>query len=143
MVWGINGMYSQLTPEKQAVVDKIFDKYQPQFTQLRDQIWAKHATLQAMVNGGNADEKKISKLTTDITNLRDTMFDTREAMRAELEKATGIVAFDGRGRGYRGDCYGPGSGRGQGRGFNGDCYGQGRGFGGDGYGQRGSGPGMN
>ncbi|WP_319541919.1 periplasmic heavy metal sensor [uncultured Pseudodesulfovibrio sp.] len=115
---GGNGVYSQLTPEKQVAVDKIFDKYQPKFTELRDQIWAKHATLQAMVNGGNADEQKISKLTTDITKLRDQMRDTRDAMQVELEKETGIVAFNGRGQG-----------RGQGRGYNGDCYGQGGGAG--------------
>ncbi|BDQ37453.1 zinc resistance-associated protein [Pseudodesulfovibrio nedwellii] len=126
---GGNGVYSQLTPEKQVAVDKIFDKYQPKFTELRDQMWAKHATLQAMVNGGNADEQKITKLTTDMTKLRAQMRDTRDSMRAELEKETGIVAFNGRGPGQR-----------QGRGYNGDCYGQGRG---DGYNCNGQGPRFN
>ena len=112
-----NGAYSQLTPEKQQAVDVIFDKYEPKFDELRTQMWAKHSVLQAMVNGGDADEKKISGLVADITKLRDQMRDTRDAMRAELEKETGIVGFGGRGRGGcgyvqgRGQGYGDGSGK--------------------------------
>ncbi|NDV18855.1 periplasmic heavy metal sensor [Pseudodesulfovibrio sp. JC047] len=115
----VYGMYNQLTPEKQAAVDTIVDKYQPKMTAMRDQIRAKHTTLQAMVNGGNADEQKITALTKDISSLRDQMRDTRDAMHAELEKETGIVAFNERGRGYAGDCYGQGRGAGHGYGGHG------------------------
>lgn len=124
-----NGMYSQLTPEKQAAVDAIYAKYEPKFKELRTQMWTKHSTLQAMVNGGNADEKKIAALTSELTDLRDKIGDTRDAMRAEIEKETGIVALNGRGNGRGcsgGDC-GYGQGRGQGRGQNG-CPGYGQGW---------------
>lgn len=106
---GGNGVYSQLTPEKQAQVDKIYEKYSPRFQEMRDQMWAKHATLQAMVNSGNADEAKIGKLTSEITNLRNDMHDLRVKMGDELEKTTGIAAFNG-----RGNCPGFGQGRGHG-----------------------------
>lgn len=121
-----NGVYSQLTPEKQAAVDSIYNKYEPKFDELRTQMWTKHATLQALVNGGNADEKKIAGLTSELTKLRDQMWDTRNAMRAELEKETGIVAYNGRGQGRGcagGDC-GYGQGRGQGRGQGCPGFGQ-------------------
>lgn len=117
-----NRAYSQLTPEKQEAVDAIYEKYSPKFDELRTQMWTNHSVLQAMINGGNADEKKIAKLTSEMTDLRDQMRDTRDAMRAELEKETGIVAFGGRGngRGYNGGDCGFGQGYGQGRG-QGNC----------------------
>ena len=98
--FGSNSAYSQLTPEKQAAVKKIVESYTPKFNELRNQMWTKHATLQAMVNGGDADEKKIGKLTTEITSLRDQMSDMHDTMVAELEKETGIIAFG------RGGCSG-------------------------------------
>lgn len=101
--------YSQLTPEKQAAVDKIVESYSKQFTELRDQMWTKHATLQAMVNGGNADEAKIGKLTSEISGLRTQMWDLRDKMSAELEAETGIAGF------ARGASCPGGGQRGQGR----------------------------
>jgi zinc resistance-associated protein len=119
--FGPAAAYSQLTPEKQAEVKAVVDKYEPQFETVRNQIWAKRSVLQAMVNGGKADEQAITKLVTDISSLRNKMRDLRASMSDELVKATGIAAF--------GACPGPGYGRGfdaddapmQGRGM----YGQG------------------
>lgn len=120
-----NGAYSQLTPEKRQAVDAIIDKYNVKADELRASIWVKHSVLQAMINGGDANEKKIAGLVADITKLRDQMRDNREAMRAELEKETGIVAFGG--RGFRpGQGRGPGMGNGQGPGMG---PGMGRGMG--------------
>ena len=122
---GPNGLYTQLSPEKQAAVDSIYDKYSPQFTELRNQMWTKRATLQAMVNGGNADEAKIGQLTTDISNLRQKMWDMRDAMSNDLTKETGIIAGNGFGScpGYgQTSCPGNGSGHGFG---DGPGYGRG------------------
>jgi zinc resistance-associated protein len=134
--YGPGAAFSQLTPEKQAEAKAVVDKYQPQFETIRNQIWAKRSVLQAMVNGGKADEKAITKLVTDISNLRNEMRDQRSAMSEELVKATGIAAF--------GACPGPGYGRdfdgGRGHGMYGQgMYGQG--MNGQGYG-RGMGRGM-
>lgn len=113
---GANSAYSQLTPEKQAAVDKIVEKYSDQFSNLRTEMWTKHSTLQAMVNGGNADEAKIGKLTTELRDLRDKMVDLRAKMSDELVAETGIQSF-----GAAGGC--PAYGQGN---RNANCYGQGK-----------------
>ncbi|WP_187170417.1 Spy/CpxP family protein refolding chaperone [Salidesulfovibrio onnuriiensis] len=112
--------YDNLTPEKQKAVDVIVDKYRTQQQDLRDQLWAKQATLEAMINGGNADEAKITKLIGQMRDIRTKMGANRDAMRAELEKETGIVLPNrgcGRGGFGPGTCYdNDGQGRGQGNG---------------------------
>jgi zinc resistance-associated protein len=126
---GYGAAYSQLTPEKQAEVKAVVDKYQPQFETVRNQIWAKRSVLQAMINGGQADEKAITKLVTDISSLRNKLRDLRGAMSDELVKTTGIASF--------GTCPGPGYGRGfdgddgpfQGRGMHGPGMMNGQGMG--------------
>jgi len=93
--YGANNAYSQLTPEKQAAVESIFKKYDGQFTELRNKMLTKHSMLQAMVNGGDANEKKIGQLTADIGNLQTQMLDLRESMGKDIEKETGIAAAAG------------------------------------------------
>lgn len=127
--YGPGAAYSQLTPEKQAEVKAVVDKYEPQFETVRTQIWAKRSVLQAMINGGKADEQAITKLVTDISSLRNKMRDLRASMAEELVKTTGIAAF--------GSCPGPRFGQGddddgpaQGRGMYGHgMYGHGMGRG--------------
>lgn len=110
--------YDNLTPEKQQAVDSIVEKYRGEQQTLRDQMWAKHATLEAMTNGGNADEAKITKLISQMRDIRTKMQANRDAMRAELEKETGMVLPN---RGNNRGKYGPGTcsnydGQGRGRG---------------------------
>lgn len=116
-----NGPFSQLTPEKQEEVKKIFDKYDAEFDGLRVKMQTKYAVLQAMVNGGEADEAKIGKLTQDISDLHNKVRDTREAMAQEVEKTTGLKFPLGRG-GCQSGCARGGQGGPQ------QCpgYGQGR-----------------
>jgi zinc resistance-associated protein len=138
--YGQGNAYGQLAPEKQKAVEVIFEKYDAKFDDLRTQMWTKRSVLQAMINGGNADEKKIAGLASDLNKLRDQMRDTRLAMNAELEKETGLVGFGrGFGRGFgpgSGNCPGFNDGRGYGR------MGPGYGHMGSGYGRMGNGPGM-
>lgn len=110
---GPNAGYSQLTPEKQAAVQAVYDKYEPKFTEVRDAMWTKHAVLQAMINNGDSNEAKIGKLTAEMTSLRNQMRDLRIAMDKEVSEITGVASW--RGRGYA--CDGPGFGRGQMRGY--------------------------
>ena len=135
---GLGGLYAQLTPEKKAAVDKIFESYRGKFSEVRDAMRTKHAVLQAMVNGGQADEKKIGKVVSDMSALRDKMFDLRKSLRDDLSKELGIdlaqSGFGGPGCGGFGpglgpdDCpaYGQGDGQGYGHGY--------------GHGMRGDGP---
>lgn len=117
--------FSQLTPEKQAEVDAIMQKYEPKFDELRTAMWTKHSVLQAMINDGDSNEKKMGKLTAEMTTLKTQMRDMRTAMSEELTTATGIDLSQvrgGRGRGcggYQQSCagnYGGGFQRGQGYG---------------------------
>lgn len=121
--WGGQSGYSQLSPEKQQAVDKIYEKYTARFNELRTNMWSKHATLQAMVNGGDADEQKIAKLTKEITEAKDKMWQLRKDMSEELVAETGITAGSGYGScpGY-GQASCPGYGGGNGRGFQGGRY---------------------
>ncbi|WP_018123793.1 periplasmic heavy metal sensor [Desulfovibrio oxyclinae] len=92
-----NGFYSQLTPEKQAAVDGIFEKYRAKQIELRDKARAAHIKLEAFANSGNPDEKRIDALVADLTDIREQMWDNRAAMSKEIEAETGL-RFDGRGR---------------------------------------------
>jgi zinc resistance-associated protein len=129
--WEGQNPYSQLTPEKQAAAKAIFDKYDAQIDTVRDTLWTKHATMEAMINGGKADEKKLGALVSDIRTLRDKMQELRASMHEELAKETGIEPRFGRqGRGGGPEScpgYGQGYGRGQGcDGGIGPCGGRGR-----------------
>ena len=119
--------YAALSPEKQAAVNKILDKHHVKLQELRDQIWAKHTELQALSQSGKAERSDIQSLIADIAKLRTAMNSERDALRAELEKETGIKAF---GRGYHRGGMGGGMGGGYG-----DCgYGPRGGMMGGGYG---------
>jgi zinc resistance-associated protein len=121
-----------LTPEKRAAVQKIFEAHQEKLYELREQIWAKHAELQALTASGKAERGDIQSLVGDIGKLRNAMHQERQAIRKEIETQTGIKGF------------GPGGFH---HGFGGYGYG-GCGDGGCGYGSqgkgmgRGMGPGM-
>jgi zinc resistance-associated protein len=115
-----------LTPEKQAAVAKIVDKHHAKLVELREKIWAKHTELQALSRAGKAEKSDIQALIADISKLRATMNEERDALRAEIEKETGIKAY---GRGYHRGGYG-GMGAG-------DCSGSGDCNGGKGFGPRG------
>lgn len=120
-----------LTPEKQAAVEKIVDKHHVKLVELREQIWAKQTELQALSRSGKAERSDIQSLISDISKLRTATNTERDAMRAEIEKETGIKAF---GRGFH-RSGGPGAGMGMGMGAgcpgpsSGDCPGAGSGFG--------------
>lgn len=122
---GARNLQPTLTPEKQAAVEKIVDKHHVKLVELREQIWAKQTELQALSRSGKAERSDIQSLVNEISKLRTATNAERDAMRAEIEKETGIKAF---GRGFhRGGGFGPGAGMGYGAGEgcpglnSGDC----------------------
>lgn len=108
-----------LTPEKQAAVAKIVDKHHAKLVELREKIWAKHTELTALSRAGKAEKSDIQSLIADISKLRATMNEERDALRTEIEKETGIKAY---GRGYHRGGMDGGMGGGMGAG---DCSGGG------------------
>lgn len=114
-----------LTPEKQAAVSQIVDKHHVKLIELREKIWAKHTELQALSQSGKAEKSDIQSLIGDISKLRAAMNAERDAMRAEIEKETGIKGY---GRGYHGGGMGGGMGEGC-PSMGGDCGQRGGGMG--------------
>lgn len=117
---------NQPTAEQRATIQKIVDAHQEKLYELREKIWAKHAELQALSNSGKAEKSDIQSLVADISKLRDAMNKERLAIRADIEKQTGLKGYGyhhGGGYGYGGACgddCGPGYG-GKGFGRGGAC----------------------
>jgi zinc resistance-associated protein len=113
------GWRANIPAEKAEAVKAIVDKHQAAAEELRDQLWAKKAELNALVDSGKATRKDIHELVGDITELRAKMRTDRRSMAEELSKATGqpvemfLAGPGGPGFGPRGA-----GGRGPGMGFN-------------------------
>lgn len=123
-----NAPVDQLTPEKQAAVDKIMEKFQQKQLQLRDKASAAHIKLEALSNSGNVDEGRIDSLVAELSKIRTQMWENRTAMAKEIEAETGIQFQGRRGPGY-GPGYCAGYGNGGGRGYHGYGHDGGRGHG--------------
>lgn len=87
---GMGSFYANLTPEKQAAVDKIFEKHQKKFTELREQYWAKSTELDALTRAGKAEKGDIQALVADLGKIRAQIDQEREALGAEVSKETGV-----------------------------------------------------
>jgi zinc resistance-associated protein len=113
---------NQPTAEQRATIQKIVDAHQDKIYELREKIWAKHTELQALSNSGKAEKSDIQSLVADISKLRDAMNKERLAMRADIEKQTGLKGYGYHRGGMGGACgddCGPGyGGKGFGRGMN-------------------------
>jgi zinc resistance-associated protein len=114
---------ANVTPEQRATIQKIIDAHQDKLYDLREKVWAKQSELQALSTSGKAEKSDIQSLIADISKLREGMHQERLAIRAEIEKQTGLKAFgpggyhNGMGMGYgAADCSGGGYGRGGGMG---------------------------
>jgi len=111
-----------LSPEKAASAEKIYDRGQAKIQPLRDNLYAKRLELNALSQNPNTKPATIKALAQDITELRQDIREQREIMSNNLEKETGIRA--GYHRGGRGMM-----GGGRGMMGNGDCGGMGGGYG--------------
>lgn len=111
---GPRQIFEQLTPEKQQEVKAIFEKHQDEIQNIRTQMWAKRTELNALVDSGKADQKTITKLVKEMTDLRTKRFDLRKQVDDEIETATGIaMPLRGCGFGFGGRDFddGPRNGR--------------------------------
>jgi zinc resistance-associated protein len=112
---GFGAFYSQLAPEKRQAVDAIFSRHEQTLFDLRQELWARNTELSALMDSGQADEKAVRALTTQIVDLRTRQNVELKALREEISKETGLTLP---GRGPAASCCddGPGSGPGRGRG---------------------------
>ncbi len=92
----MGGSMSGLTPEKQAVVQKLYNEHYTATAQLRQQLFTKQSELNAQLYGGATDDKKVQALTKEINDLLAKMYDAQVALQNQLTKE-GIPAMGGMG----------------------------------------------
>ncbi|SFL50696.1 zinc resistance-associated protein [Desulfomicrobium norvegicum] len=99
-----HGTMGGMTPEKQAVMQKLHADYDAATADLRKQLFAKESELNAELYGERTDEKKVEALTNDINALNAKIFAERIRMHKVMAKE-GIMPMGGKGMmGGMGDC---------------------------------------
>ena len=99
-----HGTMGGMTPEKQAVMQKLHADYDAATADLRKQLFAKESELNAELYGENTDEKKVEALTNDLNALNAKIFAERIKMHKAMAKE-GFMPMGGKGMmGGKGDC---------------------------------------
>ena len=125
--------FSALTPEKatafRALQREFRDKTQP----IREQIWVKNTSLQALSANGKSEPQQLLALVTEISALRSQLYTEHTAFAERVKKDIGIdmPMHGGMGMGM-GMGMGKGDGMGSGWGHRGGGHGGRGGFGGGG-----------
>lgn len=95
----------QLTEQERTQLDEARDKFFEQTKDLKDQIYAKHTTLNEELAKETPDTKKASKLQSEISDLKKQLDQKRLEHRLEVKKINpqlGAGYGYGRGQGGRG-----------------------------------------
>ena len=117
--------YSQLTPEKQAEVEKLVQEHTDAMAQLREQLYAKRLELDALSGNANVQPEYISKLSAEIAHLQAQIRNDGRAFRDLLSEKTGLAhipGYEGRGCARNGMSGYHGNGEGCGRGGMGSFH---------------------
>ncbi|MBU1003605.1 MAG: periplasmic heavy metal sensor [Proteobacteria bacterium] len=118
---GAIGAAQTLTPEQQQQLDTLQNDFFARTETLRQETYAKHLELEALLAATKMDKGKIEAVTKQLVDLKGKMFQESVTFREKVREA-GIQDF-GRGRGFCGRS-------GQGKGATpGNCPGQGQGNG--------------
>ena len=100
------GGMREMTPENRVAIERIVESHQERLYELREKLWAKHTELQALSVSGKGERSDIQGLISDISALRQSIHQERKAIRAEVEKQTGLKGYGPRdgenGRGMMG-----------------------------------------
>jgi zinc resistance-associated protein len=107
--YGQGGMV-QLTPEKQAVFQKLHDAFAAKTAQLRATLGVKMAELNALAVAPTPDQAKIEALAKEIGELKGKLLVERTQFRIQVDKEVGPGVMGGWGghRGMRGGMGGCG-----------------------------------
>jgi zinc resistance-associated protein len=97
---GGQAAYDSLTPDKQALYDKIVAEADGKMTPLRDKLFAKQAELNAMYNNPSTDPAAVGKTAGEVAQLRTQLRNLHIELSQRLEKEVGLKS--GFGRGHRG-----------------------------------------
>ncbi|BBD08934.1 zinc resistance-associated protein [Desulfovibrio ferrophilus] len=94
------GPAQTLTPEQQEKLDILQKEYFSKTQSLRQEVYAKHMELEALLAAKDADAAKVDEVTKRLVDLKGRMFEQRVEFRKQL-KELGIQNY---GRGGRGGC---------------------------------------
>ena len=91
--------YDKLTEEQRSKSDELYRKFYDETAKLRDEIWAKSAELDTLLNSANPDAAKAKALQKEISDLRAKLAQERINLRLEGQKIAPELRS---GRGYQG-----------------------------------------
>ncbi|WP_338669542.1 periplasmic heavy metal sensor [Pseudodesulfovibrio methanolicus] len=116
---GYGGGNYQLSPEQQKAYQEISAKYQAQFAKLSEQMWTKHAQLNAVLAQDKIDAGQARSLAKEIGALSAQALETRVNMLIDMrEKGFSYYGMGMMGGGMYGGMMGPGM-MGPGHGYHG------------------------
>ncbi|MDQ7836626.1 MAG: periplasmic heavy metal sensor [Humidesulfovibrio sp.] len=110
---GMGGMYG-MSPEKQAVIQKLYVEYNTATAPVRQQLFAKQSELNALYYGGTTDTKKFQTLTREIGDLNAKLYEAQMNLRNQLAKEGVPASGMGHGMGMMGGSGMGGMGMGMG-----------------------------
>lgn len=129
---GFGGWCQSLPQEQRDVVWKMMGEHRDKIEPIREQLWIKSRTLDALSGNSKAEPKDIQALVTEIASLRSQLRAEHKAFTERVKKETGL---DMPGFGYgMGGGHRFGGGKGMGGGYGCGGYGGGRHGGGHGGG---------
>jgi len=108
---GMGGMYG-MSPEKQAVIQKLYVEYNTATAPVRQQFFAKQSELSALYYSGTTDTKKFQTLTREIGDLNAKLYEAQMNLRNQLAKEGVPASGMGHGMGMGGMGMMGGSGMG-------------------------------
>ncbi|MBI5520634.1 MAG: periplasmic heavy metal sensor [Desulfovibrio sp.] len=116
---------ANLTPEKQAAVQKLYADFNSSTAPVRQQLYAKQAEMNALYASGTTDSKKYQSLSREIGDLNAKLYEAQANLRSQLVKqgvpASGMYMGGGHGGGH-GGYMGGGHGGHMGGGGHGGYY---------------------
>ena len=132
--------FMDLSPEKRTALTALAKEHREKTFPIREQLWAKATTLNALQNNPKMDPQQVTALVNEMTALRGKLHTERLAFESKVKKELGIdlPAGMGGGMGMGGGC---GAGMQGGMGKHGGWGGHRGAMGNGGY-MRGSGMGM-
>ena len=96
------GGYQNLTPEKQAAVDKLIQEHAAATNPLLEQLQAKRLELDALSGNPNARPESISKLAGEVAKLSSQLRNSGIEFRDKVAQEMGVGAMPGAMGGYGG-----------------------------------------
>jgi zinc resistance-associated protein len=102
-LWGYDRSYGELSSEQRGKLEELDRKFYEETNTLRNEIWAKSAELNSLLNSTDPDHEKLRAVQRELSELRTKMDDRRLSYELEARKILPESRFSGGyGRGFYG-----------------------------------------